>query len=205
MRRKDDYVVRSARHSGDSARSSSQISKEAAACSAGPAGVRYSLTLLTKRPFRKPPLIVLAVLLLAASVGAGLAITHALSEDSTNSGAGAAQPFVSQKTLNTAVAGLCQAQLAIAQGNLAGARTPFLNKSHLFLHSLAAGTESKDRELTANLLVAMYTVEDLLALPTGLGTAPTPVAKATPAESMASLLVLVGQAAAVQGLSAANC
>ena len=64
--------------------------------------------------------------------------------------------------LTDAVAGLCDARAAAAEGNEEDAETIFINRIHQPLHVIAAAVEDEDREQAARLLEAKQAVETLL-------------------------------------------
>jgi hypothetical protein len=137
---------------------------------------------------------VLAVILLAVAIGAGIVIAGMLGSDS---GSGAtAGGAVTAAGLATAVDGLCRVSANLQTGDGEAARDAFYDKSHLFLHQLAAAVQEKDRDRATSLLVAKYRVEDLLAASGGGGDG---------ASAVAQLQQEVAAASAILGLSAPGC
>lgn len=98
--------------------------------------------------------------------------------------------------LQEAVHGLCQAEALARDGDVAGARAAFLNRSHTYLHELAADVTARDPAAVAALLEAKQGVEAALDESTD---------SARLADQVAALLETVRAAARSAGLRDAPC
>jgi hypothetical protein len=139
--------------------------------------------------------------LLAVAVGAGVAISRAIDGD-TGPTASAAGEQLTARSLAIAVEGLCSVRADFESGDVEAARAVFYDKSHLFLHQLAAAVEVEDRNRATSLLIAKYRVEDLVAASDGSAIGADPE---TPSSVTTQLLHEVAAAASVLGLSAPDC
>ena len=152
----------------------------------------------------------LAVAVLIGAVLAGYGITLALngggSSDGVNNVPVGSFGNITQANLDTAVEGICAVRDDFQRGNEAAAREVFYDKSHLFLHQLAAQVQDKDVQTATNLLLAMYFVENVIPPP---AQTPVPVTgpekNLPPAELATRLIDQVQQAAPVVGFQAPNC
>ena len=168
---------------------------------------------LTSSPAKRLLLAALGLVAVVCGVAAGYVVAAGGSGSSTSSAdVSASQLQVTGQSLAQATQGLCTTKTDIDTGDTAGARTVFLNQSHLFLHTLAAKVQEIDRGQAGTLLIAMYRVEDSLALPTGLGSAAAPspvdVSPDVPqnvSTALATLITTVQQSAPTVGLTAPNC
>lgn len=151
-----------------------------------------------------PVKVALFAIVLGIAITTGVAVSGALDSRTTPTDASLGGP-VTQASLSIAVGGLCEMRSDLQQQQLTAARNVFYDKSHLFLHQLAAAVESKDRTLASNLLLAKYRVEDLIS---SFGTTPAagPTAETVaPAELLNQLLGQVRTSSATLGLAAPNC
>ncbi len=150
--------------------------------------------------------VILVVVAFGLAIGAGMAISGAFSSDSSPADVALAptEP-VTQSALNVAVAGLCSMRTNLQQGQLTDAHNIFYDKSHLFLHQLAAAVEKKDINQASNLLLAKYRVEDLISTFGATPAAsPTPAA-ASPVDLVGQLLQQVQASAVLLGLQSPSC
>ena len=147
----------------------------------------------------------LAAAVLIVAVGAGFLIIEVTQGNSGNSAIPPIGSFgnVTQASLNTAVAGLCEVRAEI-QTNQPAARATFYDKSHLFLHQLAAEVQDKDVNQATSLLIAKYQVEALLPADSSTPVAAT-TATTSPDGLVSDLIAQVQQSAAVLGFTAPNC
>lgn len=153
--------------------------------------------------------VLLGAVVLVVAVVAGLVITQATQGNGSDTAAAVSSGSfgsVTQPSLDTAVAGLCEVRSLLQQGNQPAARAAFYDKSHLFLHQLAAQVQNKDLSQATSLLVAKYQVENLLP-PDGQ----TPIAStdsaasSTPEQLVSDLLDQVQQSAKLLGFKAPDC
>jgi hypothetical protein len=98
--------------------------------------------------------------------------------------------------LQEAVQGLCRAEALAREGDVPGARAAFVNRSHTYLHELAADVTDRDPAAAAALLEAKQRVEAALGDPTD---------GARLAELVADLLDTVDAAAGAAGLAETRC
>jgi hypothetical protein len=148
------------------------------------------------------------LLLLLLSIAAGVTLAFLLRPGAeTNAPPSSA---ITSRRLSLAIEGLCEGQVSTAAGNPAATRASFLDKSHQFLHDLAAAAAERDRQASTNLLLAKYQVENLLALPTGqagevAATAPAEVDPGKLMNAISVLVTAVQSAAATLGFNADGC
>jgi len=87
-----------------------------------------------------------------ATLGISMAISNC-------SGSGDRQPGEDVGRFASARGGVCQAAEAAGDGDAAGAKTIFFDRSHQPLHELAAAAQERDRGVAARLLEAKERVE----------------------------------------------
>jgi hypothetical protein len=150
---------------------------------------------------RDPRKLVFLAIVLVVAVAAGVAVASGLRGDSPSTDASGLSAPVTAESLDVAVQGLCEVRSDLENDDSHAARTVFYDKSHLFLHQLAAAVQVKDRDRATSLLIAKYRVEDLMPA----SGQPQATSDTDPPLLITQLLQEVGASAALLGMSAPDC
>jgi hypothetical protein len=150
---------------------------------------------------RDPRKLVFLALVLVIALAAGVALASGGRGDSAPAADTSLTAPVTAKSLDVAVSGLCDVRTAFQKDDAQEARTIFYDKSHLFLHQLAAAVQDTNRDRATSLLIAKYRVEDLIPA----SGQPAATSDTDPQLLVTQLLQEVAASASLLGLSAPDC